>query len=717
MASKIKISELPALTGTVADSYNIPIDDGSTTYKVSVAHFEEAAAHTASEYAAAAAASAEAAAGSAGEAATTATTIETDIGTATRLVNDARGYASSAADSVTAAQAASGAATTKANEASNSANAAAGSAGEAAASATTASNYVTNAQAEANRAKSWADYPNATGSSGDATHNAHYWADVAQAIAGGGVTSFNGRGGVVVPEAGDYSAGMISYDNTSSGLTATDAQAAIDEVNTDLNTLDTAVDTLDTNKANASQLAAVEDGETSSAAYTAGDYISRNGVLYEVIAAIAIGDSFTVGTNIQATTVGDEVGQIKTDLSDYHVVPSRNHLRVTKTILNANSVTWTRNSNDTFTANGTASGGNSTYWITADAITWTYGSGTPNYLPKGRYKLINKGTGAINSNSVFIGLNLVDQSNTSDISVTTVNNGESPVFEITDANINDAIIIYMRVASGQTVSNVPFYPMIVRENETNHTYEPYFLPMRDGKFDIADEQVLGAWNTLKNDATTQTVEGATFTVNSDSTITINRPTATGVQAICEITKGGFVTETRKSGTYYLSGVPSGTSGVTLQYYDQTTGDSWNDYGSGVQITVVKGHTIKIIARVAPSSTVSNVTVSPMIALKPNMPYVPYAMTNMELTEGNIKYPVKLTSSNNINDIKTPGFYYWGDSLPTNLPGTLYYSSMSVQRLWTDGKLIQIIQRNGEIYTHAWTGSAWNGWYKFTGTAV
>jgi len=246
MASKIKISELPALTGTVADSYNIPIDDGSTTYKVSVAHFEEAAAGTASQYAAAAAASAEAAAGSAGEAATTATTIETDITTATRLVNDARGYASSAADSVTAAQAASGAATTKANEASNSANAAAGSAGEAAASATTASNYVTNAQAEANRAKSWADYPNATGSSGDATHNAHYWADVAQAIAGGGVTSFNGRGGVVVPEAGDYSAGMISYDNTDSGLTATDAQAAIDEVNTDLGNLNTEVGQIET---------------------------------------------------------------------------------------------------------------------------------------------------------------------------------------------------------------------------------------------------------------------------------------------------------------------------------------------------------------------------------------------------------------------------------------------------------------------------------------
>lgn len=243
MATNKKISDLPALTGTVEDSYNLAIDDGTTTYKVSVSHFEEAAAGTASQYAAAAAESAEAAEGFAGDAATTATTIETDIATATGLVNDARGYASSAADSVTAAQAASGAATTKANEASNYANAASGSAGEAAASATAAANSVTNAQTEVNRAKSWADYPNEA-SYGSATNNAHYWADQAQAAAGGGVMSFNARSGYVVSQAHDYNAGQVDYDNTTSGMTATDTQAAIDELDTDLGTLDTAVTTL-----------------------------------------------------------------------------------------------------------------------------------------------------------------------------------------------------------------------------------------------------------------------------------------------------------------------------------------------------------------------------------------------------------------------------------------------------------------------------------------
>lgn len=45
-----------------------------------------------------------------------------------------------------------------------------------------------------------------------------------------GVTSFNSRTGAVVPTASDYDASMIDYDNTSSGLTSTDTQSAIDEL-------------------------------------------------------------------------------------------------------------------------------------------------------------------------------------------------------------------------------------------------------------------------------------------------------------------------------------------------------------------------------------------------------------------------------------------------------------------------------------------------------
>lgn len=47
---------------------------------------------------------------------------------------------------------------------------------------------------------------------------------------GSGVSSFNGRRGSVVSADGDYNAGMVSYDNTDSGLVADDVQSAIDEL-------------------------------------------------------------------------------------------------------------------------------------------------------------------------------------------------------------------------------------------------------------------------------------------------------------------------------------------------------------------------------------------------------------------------------------------------------------------------------------------------------
>ena len=48
------------------------------------------------------------------------------------------------------------------------------------------------------------------GESDPAYHNnALYWKEQAQQAAGGGVTSFKGRAGSVVPQEGDYTAGMV----------------------------------------------------------------------------------------------------------------------------------------------------------------------------------------------------------------------------------------------------------------------------------------------------------------------------------------------------------------------------------------------------------------------------------------------------------------------------------------------------------------------------
>lgn len=71
-------------------------------------------------------------------------------------------------------------------------------------------------------------------------NNAKYWADVA---AGGvsGVSSFNGRSGNVVPALGDYVANIVEFDNTSNGFQATTTQAAIEEVQGNVDTLDSSL--------------------------------------------------------------------------------------------------------------------------------------------------------------------------------------------------------------------------------------------------------------------------------------------------------------------------------------------------------------------------------------------------------------------------------------------------------------------------------------------
>lgn len=68
--------------------------------------------------------------------------------------------------------------------------------------------YVQQATHSAALAENWA--VGGTGIRiGEDTNNAKYWAQQAQHAAGGGVTSFANRSGVVVPQAGDYTAEMV----------------------------------------------------------------------------------------------------------------------------------------------------------------------------------------------------------------------------------------------------------------------------------------------------------------------------------------------------------------------------------------------------------------------------------------------------------------------------------------------------------------------------
>ena len=147
------------------------------------------------------------------------------VARATEQANLASSASASARNSASAAYSYESAAASSASSAADSAAAASTSETNARASETAAKAYetaasgssssaqesATQAAANSKAAESWA--VGGTGTrEGEDTNNAKYWCENAQAIAGGGVTSFNGRGGVVKPQKGDYTAEMVGAD-------------------------------------------------------------------------------------------------------------------------------------------------------------------------------------------------------------------------------------------------------------------------------------------------------------------------------------------------------------------------------------------------------------------------------------------------------------------------------------------------------------------------
>ena len=116
----------------------------------------------------------------------------------------------------------------------------------------------------------------------------------------------------------DPDASDIDYDNSTSGLVATNVQTAIDEVyaetstntgdisdlNTEVGAHDTALINLQTavsGKANESIIAPVEASLTASRAYSIGDQFIYSGTLYTATAAITAGGTITIDGNCTAS--------------------------------------------------------------------------------------------------------------------------------------------------------------------------------------------------------------------------------------------------------------------------------------------------------------------------------------------------------------------------------------------------------------------------------
>lgn len=103
--------------------------------------------------------------------------------------------------------------------------------------------------------------------------------------------------------------------------------------------------------------------------------------------------------------------------------------------------------------------------------------------------------------------------------------------------ITERIAVVIRIASGYVCNNLTFYPMIRKADIEDDTYEPYHAPVTTPIYlpeqikKVGDEaeyidygqqkQHRVRKNLLQNTATSQTINGVTFTVNADGSVTCN----------------------------------------------------------------------------------------------------------------------------------------------------------------------------------------------------
>lgn len=160
------------------------------------------------------------------------------------------------------------------------------------------------------------------------------------------------------------------------------------------------------------------------------------------------------------------------------------------------------------------------------------------------------------------------------------------------------------------------------------------IPAVSGFFTHGEQRVMGAYNLCPNNIVSQRISGVTVTVNDDLSVTVSgEPTA----YINIPLSNEFAIP---NGTYLLCG--TGRQGGTLNTYfltvfDTGTGQQYNaTTGNGVIFTITQGmasayiHIEKNIVFASPH------TFKPMITTDLTATYddyVPYSMTNRELTDG------------------------------------------------------------------------------------
>lgn len=152
--------------------------------------------------------------------------------------------------------------------------------------------------------------------------------------------------------------------------------------------------------------------------------------------------------------------------------------------------------------------------------------------------------------------------------------------------------------------------------------------------EIGVAAALGAKNFLKVTGQTQTLNGVTFTVNNDQTVSLSgTATATTTFLVVDNATSNAI----PNGNYVLTGCPSGggSTAYDLRWYLYSSGKSAYDQGSGASVNKTGNTTSSNIAILVRSGVnTDGLIFRPMLrrAEITDSTYAPYAPTNRELYE-------------------------------------------------------------------------------------
>jgi hypothetical protein len=203
--------------------------------------------------------------------------------------------------------------------------------------------------------------------------------------------------------------------------------------------------------------------------------------------------------------------------------------------------------------------------------------------------------------------------------------------------------------------------------------------------------------------TTKTLNGITFTVNSDGSVTVSG-TATA-QAYFKLQQSFSL----KKGQYFFSGCPTGGAGGTYSLYLSTADYTFYkaDVGNGIYINAESDKTVSIVINIAKDTTVENLVFKPQLELGSTATaYTPYIsdLSSVNVTrcgKNLIPYPYYDTT-------KTQN----GVTFTVNTDGSIALSGASTGQATFYFMYGSLSLKKGTTYTFSASGD-----YNFSGSAT